>query len=74
MGKTPFSGQRKKLQDTSWLRYSTGVSLFMIVLLVMLDRGLDEWFKPILPEEAAPFFCEYLTDKEYRKLTPPTHP
>ncbi|MEI0739394.1 hypothetical protein VQ056_27050 [Paenibacillus sp. JTLBN-2024] len=42
----------------------------MIVLLVMLDRGLDEWFKPILPEEAAPFFCEYLTDKEYRKLTP----
>ena len=39
----------------------------MVVLKVMLDRGVDMWFQPISPIEAAPAFHHYLTEKEYRK-------
>ncbi|MGW6435077.1 DEAD/DEAH box helicase family protein [Peribacillus butanolivorans] len=39
----------------------------MVVLLAMLERGDDSWFKPITSEEAAPFFHSYLTETEYRK-------
>lgn len=34
----------------------------------MLDRGLDKWHQPMTAKEAAPFFYQYLMDKEYRKL------
>ncbi len=39
----------------------------MIVLLYMLSKGDIHWIDPITPEEAAPFFHDYLTSKEYRK-------
>ena len=39
----------------------------MVVLKAMLDRGVDKWFHPITPTEAAPAFHHYLTEKEYRK-------
>ncbi|MFJ7753721.1 DEAD/DEAH box helicase family protein [Peribacillus muralis] len=39
----------------------------MVVLLAMLERGEDSWFKPITSKEAAPFFHSYLTETEYRK-------
>jgi superfamily II DNA or RNA helicase/HKD family nuclease len=39
----------------------------MIVLLYMLERGANGWTKPITATEAAPFFYDYLTSKEYRK-------
>lgn len=39
----------------------------MVLLKVMLDRGVENWFKPITPKEVAPEFHHYLTDKEYRK-------
>jgi hypothetical protein len=39
----------------------------MIVLLAMLKRGPSQWAKPITPQEVAPFFHQYLTEKEYRK-------
>ncbi len=39
----------------------------MVVLLYMLGRGPDHWFDPVTPEEVAPFFHHYLTEKEYRK-------
>ncbi|MFD9625377.1 DEAD/DEAH box helicase family protein [Peribacillus muralis] len=39
----------------------------MVVLLAMLERGEDSWFKPITSKEAAPFFHSYLTEVEYRK-------
>jgi superfamily II DNA or RNA helicase/HKD family nuclease len=39
----------------------------MIVLLAMLNRGLSKWYTPITPEEVAPFFHQYLMEKEYRK-------
>lgn len=40
----------------------------MVVLLAMLERGVDRWTDPITPQEVAPFFHRYLTEKEYRKL------
>lgn len=39
----------------------------MIVLAAMLKSGKSDWYKPITPEEVAPFFHHYLTEKEYRK-------
>lgn len=39
----------------------------MIVLLYMLERGVDSWTKSVTPGEVAPFFHRYLTEKEYRK-------
>jgi superfamily II DNA or RNA helicase/HKD family nuclease len=55
----------------SWLREveSTGMakSYKMIVLLYMLEKGPTRWMTSITPNEAAPFFHQYLTEKEYRK-------
>ncbi|MFS0862050.1 DEAD/DEAH box helicase family protein [Fredinandcohnia sp. 179-A 10B2 NHS] len=55
----------------SWLveveRTGMAKSYKMVVLLSMLSRGVSEWFKPITPVEVAPFFHNYLTEKEYRK-------
>lgn len=38
----------------------------MVVLLYMLSRGSKHWTDPVTPEEVAPFFHRYLTEKEYR--------
>jgi hypothetical protein len=32
-----------------------------------MNRGLSKWYTPITPEEVAPFFHQYLMEKEYRK-------
>lgn len=39
----------------------------MVLLKVMLDRGVEQWFQPITPLEASPGFHHYLTEEEYRK-------
>jgi hypothetical protein len=39
----------------------------MVVLLAMLQIGPTDWYKPISSQEIAPFFHQYLTEKEYRK-------
>lgn len=39
----------------------------MVVLLYMLKRGPKNWINPVTPQEVAPFFHQYLTEKEYRK-------
>ncbi|WP_029099847.1 DEAD/DEAH box helicase family protein [Brevibacillus thermoruber] len=39
----------------------------MIVLLYMLNRGEQRWHQPVTPQEVAPFFYRYLTEKEFRK-------
>jgi len=39
----------------------------MIVLLYMLERGIDNWTMPVRAAEMTPFFHDYLTSKEYRK-------
>ncbi|OES44595.1 DEAD/DEAH box helicase family protein [Domibacillus iocasae] len=39
----------------------------MVVLRYMLSKGAEHWLDPITPLEAAPYFHDYLTSKEYRK-------
>ncbi|MED1863800.1 DEAD/DEAH box helicase family protein [Fictibacillus nanhaiensis] len=39
----------------------------MVVLKYMLSRGVDHWLDPVTPEELAPFFHRYLTEKKYRR-------
>lgn len=39
----------------------------MVVLQYMLNRGASEWLKPVTPDEVAPYFFDYLTEKEYRR-------
>lgn len=55
----------------SWLRDVEKTvmtkSYKMVVLLYMLERGEDRWTDPVTPEQVAPFFHRYLTEKEYRK-------
>ncbi|WLD94462.1 DEAD/DEAH box helicase family protein [Alkalihalobacillus sp. AL-G] len=55
----------------NWLKEveSTGMakSYKMIVLLYMLNQGIDQWTNPVTPNEVAPFFHQYLTEKDFRK-------
>jgi superfamily II DNA or RNA helicase/HKD family nuclease len=55
----------------SWLveveRTPMTKSYKMVVLQAMLQRGSSRWHLPITPQEVAPFFHRYLTEKEYRK-------
>jgi hypothetical protein len=46
---------------------SMAKSYKMVVLLAMLERGPAHWFDPITPVEVAPFFHQFLIEKEYRK-------
>ncbi|MEH7749474.1 DNA helicase, partial [Neobacillus drentensis] len=39
----------------------------MVVLLAMLERGVSNWYHPISSIEVAPFFHQYLMEKEHRK-------
>jgi superfamily II DNA or RNA helicase/HKD family nuclease len=39
----------------------------MVLLKAMLERGPDDWYKPITASEVAPFFHKYLTSEKYRK-------
>ncbi|MBB4074470.1 superfamily II DNA or RNA helicase/HKD family nuclease [Anoxybacillus voinovskiensis] len=59
------------LKYEAWLieveRTTMTKSYKMVVLQAMLNRGPSRWHLPITPNEAAPFFHQYLTEKEYRK-------
>ncbi|GKV65195.1 MULTISPECIES: DEAD/DEAH box helicase family protein [unclassified Sporosarcina] len=39
----------------------------MVLLKYMLSRGARDWYKPVTPSEAAPFFHAYLMEKPYRR-------
>jgi superfamily II DNA or RNA helicase/HKD family nuclease len=39
----------------------------MVVLLAMLERGKSNWYDPISSKDVAPFFHNYLMEKEHRK-------
>ncbi|WP_144512298.1 DEAD/DEAH box helicase family protein [Bacillus sp. FJAT-22090] len=39
----------------------------MVLLKYMLSRGVDHWCKPLKAQDAAPYFHDYLTSKEYRR-------
>lgn len=55
----------------NWLNEveATGMakSYKMVLLSAMLQRGPSNWMKPITAAEIAPFFHQYLTEREYRK-------
>lgn len=57
--------------NESWIveAEKTGMSKSykMVLLKVLLDRGIDSWFLPITPKDAAAGFHQFLTEKEYRK-------
>ncbi|MDN4074110.1 DEAD/DEAH box helicase family protein [Fictibacillus terranigra] len=59
------------LENETWLVEveSTGMakSYKMVVLNFMLSKGLDNWLVPVTPNEVAPYFHRYMTEKEYRK-------
>ncbi|MGV2622916.1 UNVERIFIED_CONTAM: DEAD/DEAH box helicase family protein [Halobacillus marinus] len=54
-----------------WMEEVEGTSMAksykMVVLKYMLSRGRGAWVDPVTPEEVAPFFHNYLTEKTYRK-------
>lgn len=39
----------------------------MVVLQYLLDKGPEEWLKPVTPQEVAPYFHSFYMAKEYRK-------
>ncbi|EJR02845.1 DEAD/DEAH box helicase family protein [Bacillus cereus] len=59
------------LHSEAWLQEveKTGMekSYKMLLLLAMLQRGKERWYHPISPGEVAPFFHQFLMEKEYRK-------
>lgn len=70
-GKLSEREQELYEQYDAWLKdvekTAMSKSYKMVVLLAMLERGADDWPRPVTPVEVAPFFHEYLTGKEYRK-------
>lgn len=52
------------LEEVEFTDMSKGYK--MVLLLAMLDRGPENWHKPITAEEAAPFFKSYYQSKNYR--------
>jgi superfamily II DNA or RNA helicase len=64
--------EKKAFKDAEdWLieveKTGMAKSYKMVVLKYMLSRGVDNWLDPVTPEEVAPFFHKYLTEKEYRR-------
>ncbi|WP_369903636.1 DEAD/DEAH box helicase family protein [Bacillus manliponensis] len=67
------SGKEVFMRYEAWLQEveKTGMnkSYKMLLLLAMLQRGEEQWYHPISPQEVAPFFHHFLMEKEYRKRT-----
>jgi superfamily II DNA or RNA helicase/HKD family nuclease len=63
--KEVFARYKPWIEETE--RTSMAKSYKMVVLSSMLERGPAHWFDPITPEEVAPFFHQFLMEKEYRK-------
>jgi superfamily II DNA or RNA helicase/HKD family nuclease len=63
--KEVFARYKPWIEETE--RTSMAKSYKMVVLSAMLERGPAHWFDPITPVEVAPFFHQYLMEKEYRK-------
>ena len=76
-GMLAYAGELNEKELQVWETYKdwfievekTGMnkSYKMVVLLYMLSRGSKQWTDPATPEEVAPFFHRYLTEKEYRR-------
>ena len=61
------------LNQKDWLieveRTGMTKSYKMVVLSYMLSKGEGHWLDPITPQEAALYFHQYLTEKDYRLKT-----
>lgn len=78
-GLLAYAGELDETEQEVWLNHKdwlieverTGMtkSYKMVVLSYMLSKGEDYWLDPITPQEAAPYFHQYLTEKDYRMKT-----
>lgn len=68
-----LTGQELEVYDRyeNWLveveKTGMAKSYKMVVLLAMLERGVSNWYHPISSRDVAPFFHQYLMEKEHRK-------
>ncbi|TAA73393.1 DEAD/DEAH box helicase family protein [Planococcus salinarum] len=79
LGLLAYADELDETEQEVWLKHKdwlieverTGMtkSYKMVVLSYMLSKGENNWLDPITPEEAAPFFHQYLTEKDYRLNT-----
>lgn len=78
-GLLAYAGELDEAEQDIWLKHKewlieverTGMSKSykMVVLSYMLSKGEDRWLDSITPQEAAPYFHQYLTEKDYRLNT-----
>ncbi|WP_341201251.1 DEAD/DEAH box helicase family protein [Planomicrobium okeanokoites] len=78
-GLLAYAGELDETEQDVWLNHKdwlieverTGMtkSYKMVVLSYMLSKGEGNWLDPITPQEAAPYFHQYLTEKDYRLKT-----
>ena len=76
IGLLAYADELMENEQDVWLKFKawfieaekTGMnkSYKMVVLSYMLSKGEEGWLEPITPEGAAPFFHNYLTEKDYR--------
>ena len=76
IGMLGYADELTEEEQDVWLKYrgwfleaeKTGMtkSYKMVVLSYMLSKGAERWLDPITADEAAPFFHNYLTEKDYR--------
>lgn len=78
-GLLAYADQLTENEQDVWLKFKAwfievektamNKSYKMVVLSYMLSKGEERWLEPTTAEEAAPFFHNYLTEKEYRMNT-----
>lgn len=78
-GLLAYADELDEAEQDVWLNHKdwlieverTGMtkSYKMVVLSYMLSKGEGHWLDPITPQEAAPYFHQYLTEKDYRLKT-----
>lgn len=76
VGMLAYADELTEKEQDVWLKHKswflevekTGMtkSYKMVVLSYMLSKGKERWLEPLTAVEAAPFFHNYLTEKEYR--------
>lgn len=70
-GELTETENRVYTKHLTWLqkveKESMTKSYKMVVLQYMLNKGPSNWYKPVTPEEVAPYFHQFYMEKEYRK-------
>ncbi|ANU22013.1 DEAD/DEAH box helicase family protein [Planococcus donghaensis] len=76
VGMLAYASELTDPEQKVWLKYKNWLldvektlmtkSYKLVILSYMLSKGVETWLEPITPQEAAPFFHNYLTEKDYR--------